>query len=606
MVLDGVENLPSGAPGSTRSEIGDAARTQPPQPAVQPAPMTASSASAAVAPDAACGGSKEGVRADAAPDRHTTPSANDQGPGARPPVAKSPGQVFLELAPFLGAVDSPPERRLHSREFDARLAPLLGHRSTLLPPIHAFYEAMSDKAEHPVLAAAVASMRAARHPVRLWTYSPQRLERLRVHGVELCDASEVVPRGLFRQVLAGSGIRYFSDLFRYAVLYEHGGLWMDCDVILLRPFPFRGDHFLNLQWRGAHQGHYICGNVMYAEPYSRHMRSLYEQAIGRFHDGRPREFGDIGPKLLSDYVASEAGAELRERLSSPMLFNPIDWTELDRFDRPMSALADYLNDERVFGIHLWTARNEPRPRWNEAPLRLLLSDPLARFPSLTSLADRFNTDKNRVSGNRHGYARIYDRLLAPQRLSLRRLLEIGDPHRAAARQRTEAPSVALWQAYFPFCQVIGLDPAESSRSHTGRFRSFTCDPSNPDELRAVAAELGPGSLDVIIDDGSHASFNQQLTLKEFFPLLADGGWYFIEDLDWQPPGEDARRITLTKDLLREMQRHGAARSLDPLGVGGLSGQIGEMLFFDSHYELQRARHLGGLAAIRKRGGTRFV
>src|SRR5260370_40863148 len=90
-----------------------------------------------------------------------------------------------------------------------------------------------------------------------------------------------------------------------------------------------------------------------------------------------------------------------------------------------------------------------------------------------------------------------------------------------------------------------------------------------------------------------------MTLREFFPLLADGGWYFIEDLDWQPPGEDAGRVPLTKHLLREIQQDGAARTLDPLGIGALSNQFAEILFFDSHYELQRANLLGGLGAIRK-------
>jgi hypothetical protein len=118
-------------------------------------------------------------------------------------------------------------------------------------------------------------------------------------------------------------------------------------------------------------------------------------------------------------------------------------------------------------------------------------------------------------------------------------------------------------------------------------------------LRGVAAKLDPGSLDVVIDDGSHASFDEQLTLREFFPLLADGGWYFIEDLDWQPPGEDGGTITLTKTLLREIQAHGRARSVDPLGVSALADQFAEILFFDSHYELNRARLLGGLVAIRK-------
>ena len=164
----------------------------------------------------------------------------------------------------------------------------------------------------------------------------------------------------------------------------------------------------------------------------------------------------------------------------------------------------------------------------------------------------------------------------------------------------------MWQAYFPYCEVVGLDLTDFSSLNNDRFTSFVCDQSKRDNLRAVAAKLEPGSFDVIIDDGSHASYDEQLTLCEFFPLLADGGWFFIEDLDWQPPGEDASKITLTKNLLREIQQHGTARSIDPLGVSKLAEQMDEILFFDSHYELSRAKLFGGLVAIRKRGGARFV
>ncbi|AZO57761.1 hypothetical protein EJ077_21415 [Mesorhizobium sp. M8A.F.Ca.ET.057.01.1.1] len=448
-------------------------------------------------------------------------------------------------------------------------------------------------------------MRAAGHPVRVWTYSPNKLEFLVPLGVEVRTADDVMPRALFDRIVAGSEIRYFSDAFRYAVLYEHGGLWMDCDVVMLRPFPFRGSYFFNLQWRGGHQGHFICGNVIYAEAYSHHLRVLYEMSIERFFGDTGKGFGEIGPRLLSDYVASDAGAELREWVFGPMLFNPIDWTEISEFDKPLSQLADYLNDERVFGIHLWTARNEARSDGEGAPLNALLIDPLHSFPSLTNLADRFNTDKNRHTGNRHAYARVYDRLLSGRRFSLRRLMEIG-LCRVLADDQTETPSVSLWQSFFPFCQVFGVDSTDFSEFNNERFKSFICDQSKLDDLHRVATKLEPGSLDVIIDDGSHASFDEQLTLREFFPLLAEGGWYFIEDLDWQPPDEETGKIALTKNLLREIQRHGSARSADPLGVSALAGQIAEILFFDSHYELNRANLLGGLVAIRKRGGIGLV
>jgi hypothetical protein len=604
-VLENAERLPSGVPETRRTE-------REPIPVelthnlsvVMPGPVPGTHVFRAIS-KGVDGRDKPGhdVQSDSTRSGHAPEAA-----GADSGAAGSSAETFLQLAPFLRSADSPRDRRILSRELDARMARFLSpNDGAALPQIHCFYEVLSDNARHDTLIAATASRRAAGHPVRVWTYSPHKLEFLLPHGIEVRPADDVMPRGLFERIVKGSEIRYFSDVFRYAVLYEHGGLWVDSDVILLRPFPFRGDHFFNLQWRSGAKGeHFVCGNVMYAQPYSRHLRNLYEMSIERAFAARGWVFGDVGPKLLTDYIASDAGAELRDRVFSPVFFNPIDWTEIDRFDKPLSELADYLNDERVFGVHLWTARNDPQARGKNASLVSMLSDPLVSFPDFTSLADRFNTDKNRHTGNRHCYARVYDRLLSGRRFSLKRLMEIGLCRGLAERNQSETPSVALWQSYFPFVHVIGVDLTDFSALDNERFTSFVCDQSKREELRAVAAKLEPGSLDVIIDDGSHASYDEQLTLCEFFPLLAEGGWYFIEDLDWQPPNEDPGKITLTKALLREIQEHGAARSIDPLGVSELAGQIAEILFFDSPYELNRAKLLGGLAAIRKRGGSGLV
>ncbi len=587
-----------------RKDSGSRLRAPEKEDGTAPGVLVADASCASVAPETEQKQTERGAETTTA-----TPTERHELPVGRSgySAATSTEETFLNLAPFLRAADSPADRRRLSREFDARIAPFLSSvGGAALPQIHCFYEVLSDNARHDGLIAATASMRAAGHPVRVWSYSPQKLEFLLPGGIEVRAADDVMPRGLFEQIVAGSEIRYFSDIFRYAVLYEHGGLWMDSDVVLLRPFPFRGDHFFNMQWRsGIRNEHFVCGNVMYAEPYSRHLRNLYEMSIDRFSAARGWVFGDVGPKLLSDYIASDAGAELRDWLFSPVFFNPIDWTEVDRFKQPLAELADYLNDERVFGIHLWTARNDPR-RGEDASLISMLSDPLGSFPSFTSLADRYNTDKNRLTGNRHCYARVYDGLLGAQRFALRRLMEIGLCRGLAEKNQSDTPSVALWQSYFPFCHVVGVDLTDFSRLNNERFSSFVCDQSKRDQLRAVAAKLEPGSFDVIIDDGSHASADEQLTLVEFFPLLADGGWYFIEDLDWQPSGEDRATIALTKTLLREIQEHGAARSLDPLGVGALAAQFAEILFFDSHYELNRARLMGGLVAIRKRAGSGLV
>jgi Glycosyltransferase sugar-binding region containing DXD motif len=501
----------------------------------------------------------------------------------------------LQFAPYLREHKSPRLRRESSRQFDARITQFLGRAGTAaLPQINCFYEVLSDSADNRGLIAATTSMRAAGHPVRVWSYLPEKLDFLKPYGIEVLSASEVVPLGIFQRVLAGSEIRYFSDLFRYAVLYEHGGLWMDTDVILIRSFPFRGDFFFNLQW---HDGA-VCGNVAFAKPLSRHLRYLYELALDRFVRA-PRSFAAIGPELLSDYIGSPIGSELQDWVFSPMLFNPIDWTEIELFKHPISGLSDYLSDERTFGIHLWNAVTHSAPRDN-ASLISLLSDPLQRLPKLTTLADRFETDKNRHTGNHHFYSRAYDRLLSSRRFSLCSLMEIGLCVPSGGKQII-TPSVDLWLSYFPFCRVIGLDLVDFSHLNNERFTSFVCDQSKPSDLQAVAERIEAGSIDVIIDDGSHASYDQQLTLRAFFPLVRENGWYFIEDLDWQPTNEDRGKITGTKRLLQEIQYYGGVKSIDALQIGQLAPQFAEILFFDSHFELAKANHLGGLVAIRKSG-----
>jgi hypothetical protein len=96
----------------------------------------------------------------------------------------------------------------------------------------------------------------------MWTYSPARLDFVRDAGIEVCAADEIVPRRLFQQVVAGAEVRNFSDMFRYAVLHQHGGLWMDSGVVMIRPFPFHGDYFFNFQWGHCFGDHLVCGNVI--------------------------------------------------------------------------------------------------------------------------------------------------------------------------------------------------------------------------------------------------------------------------------------------------------------------------------------------------------
>ncbi len=69
------------------------------------------------------------------------------------------------------------------------------------------------------------------HVVRLYSYSAIDLPE----GVVAADAAAIVPAADFQAFISRSPGAYaqFSDLFRYELLFRHGGWWIDTDVLCL-------------------------------------------------------------------------------------------------------------------------------------------------------------------------------------------------------------------------------------------------------------------------------------------------------------------------------------------------------------------------------------
>jgi hypothetical protein len=172
--------------------------------------------------------------------------------------------------------------------------------------------------------------------------------------------------------------------------------------------------------------------------------------------------------------------------------------------------------------------------------------------TLTDLANKYKTDKGTQFGERHGYTEAYDGLFAARRQERIRLLEIGlrhDPYYVDVDHST-SPSLEMWLEYFPRAEIIGLDIEDFSGLRKNRLTIMQGDQGSPGDLRRVAAAVGP--LDIVIDDGSHASFHQQLTFVHLFPCLRPGGMYVFEDLHFQPPRLESilPSVPKTRDVFR--------------------------------------------------------
>lgn len=228
---------------------------------------------------------------------------------------------------------------------------------------------------------------------------------------------------------------------------------------------------------------------------------------------------------------------------------------------------------------------------------------------LTRLANRYSSDKGTTYNCAHGYTRVYQTLLAPLRESSLRMLEIGLVHGQVQVERPQdidqlaCPSLRMWSDYLPRAEIHGLDIVDFTRFTNQRATVWQADQGSRAELDGVAEKVG-GKFDIIIDDGSHASHHQQVSLAALFRHVADGGLYVIEDLHYQPADLELPNITLTRDFLRGLpeRRPGMRLAIDQADFAYLVEHVQSIQFFDSlSTRWPLAISADALAIIRKKG-----
>src|SRR5439155_20544892 len=77
-----------------------------------------------------------------------------------------------------------------------------------------------------------------------------------------------------------------------------------------------------------------------------------------------------------------------------------------------------------------------------------------------------------------------------------------------------------------------------------------------DALSRFVERDGEPGFRIVVDDGSHASSHQQISLAALFPHVEPAGLYVIEDLNWQPYEEPPN----TLDVLTRFVESGTIES----------------------------------------------
>ena len=112
------------------------------------------------------------------------------------------------------------------------------------------------------------------YDVHLWLYSETSRENV-PDKVKVMDANAVISsegfttKGALNLVQAKRSVAGFSDIFRYKLLHDYGGWWVDMDVTCLKAFDVETPYFLghhNLPLVGnimkAPKGSLLCGPVI--------------------------------------------------------------------------------------------------------------------------------------------------------------------------------------------------------------------------------------------------------------------------------------------------------------------------------------------------------
>jgi len=165
------------------------------------------------------------------------------------------------------------------------------------------------------------------------------------------------------------------------------------------------------------------------------------------------------------------------------------------------------------------------------------------FVQLYDLANRNGTDKGHIGPSArwsaNNYTDIYQAYFGRDRESIRHFCEVGlgvpGPNWESSIAQGTNPrgggSMRRWHDFFPNATLYGLDINPADHLENDRVKTYEVDQSSTDSLESFKEAVGDVQFDIIIDDGSHISDHQQLTLSLLWDKLASGGMYVIEDLN---------------------------------------------------------------------------
>ena len=161
-------------------------------------------------------------------------------------------------------------------------------------------------------------------------------------GTIIKDANTVVP---FSEYSKYDNPSFFSNLFRYTLMYELGGIWVDMDLVCIQPIDLSSEYIFSSELKNNEQ--HTNAGIIGCPPKSALMHDCIKEVKRIVHNTQSIKHGQLGPKVLKKYVSKH---ELDHYVLPPYVFCYYGFREIHTIFSSITPI-DALEDASC--IHLW-------------------------------------------------------------------------------------------------------------------------------------------------------------------------------------------------------------------------------------------------------------
>jgi len=162
-------------------------------------------------------------------------------------------------------------------------------------------------------------------------------------GTVVNDGEEILPSSMIFQYKQHKSYSAFSNFFRYKLLLEKGGWWIDTDLVCLKPFDFPEEYVFSSERAAGRE--FINSGAIKAPAASDLLAYAWETCQTKNRE--ELVWGEVGPRLMAEAINKFSLERYVKRYD---VFCPIGYAEWTKILDPN---VTWKFEEATYAVHLW-------------------------------------------------------------------------------------------------------------------------------------------------------------------------------------------------------------------------------------------------------------